>query len=162
RARPGPAGRCRDVTAVAHPAGSVRRPVHVRRAGRPPRPPPPSGGPPVGALGQARGALVQGWARGLRPVQARRPLRAGRAGVLGPHGLRGRTVAPADHERIVAAGRALIEAGGVEALSMRKLAAEVGVAPTAIYWHVGSREDLLNAVLDAMVDDLPPIAARGT
>ena len=71
-------------------------------------------------------------------------------------------MAPADHERIVAAGRALIEAGGVEALSMRKLAAEVGVAPTAIYWHVGSREDLLNAVLDAMVDDLPPIAARGT
>ena len=71
-------------------------------------------------------------------------------------------MAPADHERIVAAARALIEAGGVEALSMRKLAAEVGVAPTAIYWHVGSREDLLNAVLDAMVADLPTIAARGT
>src|SRR5438270_5479844 len=71
-------------------------------------------------------------------------------------------MAPADHERIVAAGRAWVEAGGVEALSMRKLAAEVGVAPTAIYWHVGSREDLLNAVLDAMVADLPPIAARGT
>jgi AcrR family transcriptional regulator len=71
-------------------------------------------------------------------------------------------VAPADHERIVAAARALIEAGGVEALSMRKLAADVGVAPTAIYWHVGSREDLLNAVLDAMVADLPPIVARGT
>jgi AcrR family transcriptional regulator len=71
-------------------------------------------------------------------------------------------VAPADHERIVAAARALIEAGGVEALSMRKLAADVGVAPTAIYWHVGSRQDLLNAVLDAMVADLPPIAARGT
>ena len=70
-------------------------------------------------------------------------------------------MAPADHERIVAAARALIEAGGVEALSMRKLAADVGVAPTAIYWHVGSRLDLLNAVLDAMVADLPPIAARG-
>ena len=71
-------------------------------------------------------------------------------------------MAPADQARIVAAARALIEAGGVEALSMRKLAAEVGVAPTAIYWHVGSREDLLNAVLDAMVADLPPIMARGT
>src|SRR5207302_4646077 len=71
-------------------------------------------------------------------------------------------MAPADHERIVAAARALIEAGGVEALSMRKLAAEVGVAPTAIYWHVGSREDLLNAVLAAMVADLPPIVGRGT
>src|SRR5438067_5769368 len=71
-------------------------------------------------------------------------------------------MAPADHERIVAAARALIEAGGVEALSMRKLAAEVGVAPTAIYWHVGSREDLLNAVLDSMIADLPPIAVRGS
>jgi TetR/AcrR family transcriptional regulator, tetracycline repressor protein len=70
-------------------------------------------------------------------------------------------VAPADQQRIIAAARTLIEAGGVEALSMRKLAAEVGVAPTAIYWHVGSREDLLNAVLDSMIADLPPIAARG-
>src|SRR6476646_8016077 len=45
---------------------------------------------------------------------------------------------------------------------MRKLAAELGVAPTAIYWHVGSREDLLNAVLDAMIVDMPPIRARGS
>ena len=71
-------------------------------------------------------------------------------------------MAPADQERIVATARTLIEAGGVEALSMRKLAAEVGVAPTAIYWHIGSREDLLNAVLDSMIADLPPIAARGS
>lgn len=71
-------------------------------------------------------------------------------------------MAPADQERIVGAARALIEAGGIEALSMRKLAAEVGVAPTAIYWHIGSREDLLNAVLDAMIADLPKIAGRGS
>jgi len=71
-------------------------------------------------------------------------------------------VAPADQDRIVAAARALIEGGGVEALSMRKLGAEVGVAPTAIYWHIGSREDLLNAVLDSMIADLPPVAARGS
>ncbi len=62
----------------------------------------------------------------------------------------------------MAAARALIEGDGVDALSMRKLAAEVGVAPTAIYWHVGSREDLLNAVLDAMIVDLPPLVARGS
>lgn len=49
----------------------------------------------------------------------------------------------------------------MDALSMRKVAAEVGLAPTAIYWHVGSRSDLLNAVLDDMVADLPPIQARG-
>lgn len=71
-------------------------------------------------------------------------------------------MAPADQQRIVAAARELIATGGVDALSMRKLAAEVGVAPTAIYWHIGSREDLLNAVLDAMIADLPAIAARGS
>lgn len=71
-------------------------------------------------------------------------------------------MAVADQERIVAAARALVEGGGVDALSMRKLAAEVGAAPTAIYWHIGSREDLLNAVLDVMIADLPPVAARGS
>lgn len=65
-------------------------------------------------------------------------------------------------DRIVAAARSLVEGGGVGALSMRKLAADVGVAPTAIYWHVGSRDDLLNAVLDTMIADLPPIVARGS
>ena len=61
----------------------------------------------------------------------------------------------------MAAARALIEADGLDTVSMRKVAAEVGLAPTAIYWHVGSREDLLNAVLDEMIAELPPIAARG-
>ena len=65
-------------------------------------------------------------------------------------------------DAIVAAARTLVEAGGVEALSMRKLAADLGVAPTAIYWHVGSRDDVLHAVLDALIADLPPIVARGT
>jgi TetR/AcrR family tetracycline transcriptional repressor len=64
-------------------------------------------------------------------------------------------------ERIVSAARAIVEAGGLDALSMRKVAADVGVAPTAIYWHVGSREDLLNAVLDRMIAELPPVVAKG-
>lgn len=64
--------------------------------------------------------------------------------------------------RLIDVTRRMVEADGVAAVSMRKVAAEVGLAPTAIYWHVGSREDLLNAVLDAMVADLPPITARGT
>lgn len=63
--------------------------------------------------------------------------------------------------RIVEAARRLIDSGGVEALSMRKLAADLGVAPTAIYWHVGSRDDVLHAVLDTMIAELPPIRSRG-
>ena len=64
--------------------------------------------------------------------------------------------------RLVDAARALVEAGGPDALSMRKVAAEVGVAPTAIYWHVGGREALMGSVLDAMVADLPSPCAEGT
>jgi AcrR family transcriptional regulator len=63
--------------------------------------------------------------------------------------------------RLVDAARALVEAGGPDALSMRKVAAEVGVAPTAIYWHVGGREALMGAVLDAMIADLPSPEADG-
>jgi AcrR family transcriptional regulator len=70
--------------------------------------------------------------------------------------------APASRQRIIDAARRIVEADGVDAVSMRKVAAEVGLAPTGIYWHVGSREDLLHAVLDAMVADLPPIRARGS
>jgi AcrR family transcriptional regulator len=64
-------------------------------------------------------------------------------------------------ERIVETARGLVRAGGAEALSMRKLSAELGVAPTAIYWHVGDREKLLNAVLDAEVAELPEVRAHG-
>jgi TetR/AcrR family tetracycline transcriptional repressor len=63
--------------------------------------------------------------------------------------------------RLVEAGRVIVESGGPDALSMRKVAAEVGVAPTAIYWHVGGRDDLLSAVLDSMIADLPHPVPRG-
>lgn len=72
------------------------------------------------------------------------------------------TDAAASRSRIVAIAQQMVEADGVEALSMRKLAAEIGLAPTAIYWHVGGRDELLNAVLDEMVARLPPIEAVGT
>jgi AcrR family transcriptional regulator len=66
-----------------------------------------------------------------------------------------------ERDKIIAAARGLIEAGGVDALSMRKLAAELGVAHTAIYWHVGGREELVDAVVDAFLADLGEIAPRG-
>jgi TetR/AcrR family tetracycline transcriptional repressor len=63
--------------------------------------------------------------------------------------------------RIVEVARALVRTGGADELSMRKLAAELGVAPTAIYWHVGDRRRLLDAVLDAELADMPEVAATG-
>ena len=74
----------------------------------------------------------------------------------------GRQPTTMSFERIVDTARALVKAGGTASLSMRKLSAELGVAPTAIYWHVGDRAELLNAVLDAELADLPKVRAVGT
>ncbi|HEV8295749.1 MAG TPA: helix-turn-helix domain-containing protein [Acidimicrobiales bacterium] len=64
-------------------------------------------------------------------------------------------------DRIIEAATRMVVTGGVDALSMRKLAAELGVAPTAIYWHVGGREQLLGAVFEEMLATMPPILVRG-
>jgi AcrR family transcriptional regulator len=66
-----------------------------------------------------------------------------------------------ERERIVAAARQLVESGGARALTMRKLAAELGVAHTSIYWHVGSRDDVLAAVVESFLADAGPIRPQG-
>ncbi|KKD08488.1 TetR/AcrR family transcriptional regulator [Streptomyces sp. WM6386] len=48
----------------------------------------------------------------------------------------------------------LVKQHGPEALTMRKLAAELGTAVTSIYWHVGNRESLLDALVQRTVTDL--------
>ncbi|MEY9933536.1 TetR/AcrR family tetracycline transcriptional repressor [Catenulispora sp. GP43] len=63
---------------------------------------------------------------------------------------------------VLDAARRLIEQQGVAGLSMRKLAAELGVAVTSIYWHVGNREALLDELVQEMVHGLDTLPARGT
>ncbi len=63
---------------------------------------------------------------------------------------------------IVAVALRLVEEGGPDALSMRKLAAELGVAVTAIYWHVGNREALLDAVVEEAIAEMGAIEPVGS
>jgi AcrR family transcriptional regulator len=69
----------------------------------------------------------------------------------------------ADHiglsrERVIEAAVAVADSIGVDALTIRKLAAELGVKPMSIYHHVANKE----AIIDGMVDlvfseiELPP------
>ncbi|MES5822645.1 TetR family transcriptional regulator [Streptomyces sp. RG80] len=55
----------------------------------------------------------------------------------------------------------LVRQHGPEALTMRKLAAELGTAVTSIYWHVGNRESLLDALVRRTVADLGEIRPVG-
>jgi len=54
-------------------------------------------------------------------------------------------------ERVVTEALAVISTGGAQALSMRALAARLGVVPGALYRHVRSKEQLQDLVLDAVL-----------
>jgi AcrR family transcriptional regulator len=63
-----------------------------------------------------------------------------------------------DRDQIVAAAVRIIDAEGVEALSMRRLAAELGAGATSVYRHVRDRDELLDLALDSVTGELesPP------
>lgn len=54
-------------------------------------------------------------------------------------------------ERIVAATIDLLDREGASALTMRKVAAELGVHATSLYWHVERREDLVDLAVDGVL-----------
>lgn len=56
---------------------------------------------------------------------------------------------------IVTAGRELIERDGLEALTMRAVAAELGTAPMSLYRHITDRDALLLAILEQIAAGLP-------
>ncbi|MFF7458881.1 TetR/AcrR family transcriptional regulator [Kitasatospora sp. NPDC008115] len=56
---------------------------------------------------------------------------------------------------VVAAGRRVIERDGIDALTMRAVATELGTAPASLYRHVTDREALLIAVLEQIAEGIP-------
>jgi AcrR family transcriptional regulator len=66
-----------------------------------------------------------------------------------------------NRERIVAEALAIIAADGAQALSMRALAARLGVVPGALYRHVRGKEQLYDLVLDAVLGEVDCRADSG-
>ncbi|MFF8376789.1 TetR/AcrR family transcriptional regulator [Streptomyces sp. NPDC015661] len=64
-------------------------------------------------------------------------------------------------DEVLDTAAALVREHGPDALTMRRLAAELGTAVTSIYWHVGNRESLLDALVARTVADLGTIRPRG-
>lgn len=66
-------------------------------------------------------------------------------------------------DRIVGVALEIVEAEGLGGLTMRRLAGKLGVAATAIYWHVGDKDALLDALAEriaARVGDIPVTGDR--
>jgi len=60
-----------------------------------------------------------------------------------------------DRTRVVQAAIRLADEGGLAALSMRQLAARLGVVPMALYKHVADKEDLVAGMIDEVVASYP-------
>ena len=59
-------------------------------------------------------------------------------------------------DRVLRAAVALADNGGIESLSMRKLAEELDVVPMALYKHVANKDELLDGMLDVVVGEIDP------
>jgi AcrR family transcriptional regulator len=62
--------------------------------------------------------------------------------------------APLSRDAIVEAALRLVDAEGLEATSMRRVAEDLGTAPSALYWHVRNKHELLQFVLDRVVGEI--------
>jgi AcrR family transcriptional regulator len=70
--------------------------------------------------------------------------------------------APLSKDRVLGAAVALADEAGIESLSMRRLAEELGVVPMALYKHVANKEELLDGMIDVVVGEMdPPVAGAG-
>jgi AcrR family transcriptional regulator len=58
-------------------------------------------------------------------------------------------------EQIVQTAIVLLDDGGIDNLSMRRLGSRLGITAAALYWHVRSRHDLLLLAADAVWGRMP-------
>jgi AcrR family transcriptional regulator len=65
-------------------------------------------------------------------------------------------------EQVAAAALELLDRDGLEALSMRRLAEGLGVGTMTLYGYFRSKDELLDAVIDAAVADREAFAFEGT
>lgn len=62
---------------------------------------------------------------------------------------------PLSRERIVAAGVRLADAEGLDAISMRRVGAALGVEAMSLYRYVAGKDDLVDAMVEAVVSEFP-------
>jgi AcrR family transcriptional regulator len=71
--------------------------------------------------------------------------------------------APLDRRRIAVEALRIIDAHGLDRLSMRRLGTELGVEGMAVYHHFRSKAELLDGVLELLLEEMEPApAAFGT
>jgi AcrR family transcriptional regulator len=62
--------------------------------------------------------------------------------------------APLNRERVLGAAMELADEAGIESLTMRKLARELGVEAMSLYNHVANKGDLVDGIVDLAVEEI--------
>ncbi|MFG1946322.1 TetR/AcrR family transcriptional regulator C-terminal domain-containing protein [Nonomuraea sp. NPDC048826] len=60
--------------------------------------------------------------------------------------------------QIVGEAVALLDEEGADRLTMRRLAERLGTGSTTLYWHVKTKDDVLDLALDSIFGEVPPPA----
>jgi TetR/AcrR family transcriptional regulator, tetracycline repressor protein len=66
-----------------------------------------------------------------------------------------------DADEIVSAAVAIFHESGLDGVSMRSVAARLGVSPVPLYSRVGNKEALVSAIADRLLADLAPSVRAG-
>ena len=69
--------------------------------------------------------------------------------------------APLSRELVLRAAIDLADAGGIDSLSIRKLAQKVGLKPMSLYHYVAGKDDILHGILDLVVREFQPADPAG-
>ena len=64
-------------------------------------------------------------------------------------------------DQILETAARLIDVDGVEAFSMRRLAEQLGVAVTSIYWHIGGRDKLFDSLVEGLLEQMAHLPSDG-
>jgi AcrR family transcriptional regulator len=69
--------------------------------------------------------------------------------------------APLTRERVLKGALAVADSGGLQSLTIRSLAAELGVKPMAVYYHVAGKDEILDALVDMVFGEIElPVPGR--
>ena len=68
---------------------------------------------------------------------------------------------PLSKERVLRAALALADAEGIEALSMRRLAKDLGVEAMSLYNHVANKDEILDGIIDLVAGEFELPADAG-
>src|SRR2546421_13096131 len=67
---------------------------------------------------------------------------------------------PLSRERVLRAAVKVAEDGGIDGLTMRRLAEELGAEAMSLYSHVANKEALLDGVADVIVAEINEVVDR--